>query len=199
MTARKQNKPTREQLLTALDKLRAADEVRAKERRRPMTPTDLRRIGELIGNQSLNADEMRELETLQARFDVDRVRRDQGGEVVRTHIGDFFPAGDKRKARISKALRFDNDRLRPDATTKRRQTAGRRDAVKNGAHTPPVKNAAGKLNAEYEAAYRAYIAKGKKPAWICNQVAIESGLKDAEKARFKESLRKYAIRHKWNV
>ena len=126
MTARKQTKqtgkpmPTREQLLAAIDKQRAMDEARAKERRRPMTPTDLRRIGELIGNQSLNADERRELETLQARFGADRLRRDLGGTVYRTPDGDKYAAGERRATRTIKAQRWVVDHLKPDATARRK-------------------------------------------------------------------------------
>jgi hypothetical protein len=112
----KQNPPlTREQLLAEVERFGAAEEARARERRRPMTKRDLQRLGELTTKRRLNATDKQELATLQARFDVDRVRRDQGGEVVRTHIGDFFPAGEKRAARILKAERWKGARAKSKA------------------------------------------------------------------------------------
>lgn len=85
------------------------------------------------------------------------------------------------------------------ADIKHKRYEGRCKGVKDGKHKQPIKNAAGKFNADYEADYKAWIAQGKTPQWTRNQIAVNSGLKDAEFIRFKDSLRRYAERHGWDV
>ena len=91
------------------------------------------------------------------------------------------------------------EKLEPDATSRRKQRQGRVDAVKvHGKHRQPKKNETGKLNPEYETDYRSWIAKGKKPDWVRNQIANDSGLQGDAKKKFKDSLRQYANRNGWN-
>lgn len=114
---------TSKQLLAALAKLEAAAGAESKERRRPITPSDLQRLGELTTKHPLNANEKRALEILEARFDFDRLRRDKGGSVYRTPDGKSYAAGVRRTGRELKAQRWIIERLAPDAKAHQKRRA----------------------------------------------------------------------------
>ncbi|MBM3892125.1 MAG: hypothetical protein FJ388_23660 [Verrucomicrobia bacterium] len=83
----------------------------------------------------MNADEQQELATLEARFDVDRERRDLGGTVEHKPEGDYYPAGERRKDRTIKAQGWIVARLRPIADAHRNERQSERNGGRKGGLT----------------------------------------------------------------